>query len=183
MLLDIRKPGDEIRVDAARELGHLLLHNRAAPAGRKAQQLAIGFAHAFLMPPSSFKGSLAEALSPRLTAGRRHWGVPRSTFLHRLHELGELSDWQYRRLGIDDPGAGFQDVDDTPRHPVPEILRAVFAALRRRDITPRSPARELNLYLKDVDEFVFGLASALLHKEISFEGQHHELTPRLVLVE
>ena len=180
MLLDMRKPGDEILLDAARELGHLLLHRRISPAGRRVQQEASDFARAFLMPVTAPHAETNGVLSnDRIAIDGRRWGMPLTVCARRLHELGEISDWQFRHLataGANDAGSGYN------MRLVPAILGAVFAALRARGISRRTLARELHIYLEDVDGLVFGQATAQLHDEVSSEHRPVRLRPRLAIV-
>ena len=183
MFLDPFTSPNHLRLDAARELGHLLLHRRTAAVGRKAEQDAIAFARAFLIPAPSRQADPASFLSlDGIATGSKSWGVPPHALAHRLHELGQLSEWQYRKLNIG-------DADDVRQHEgglahglAPEILQAVFAALRAHGITRHTLARELHLYLKDVDDLTFGQGSALLNDVAGPERKFPRLRPRLAVV-
>jgi hypothetical protein len=73
VLLNRRKIETQLRFDAARELGHLLLHVPAT--GRQAQERATNFASAFLMPMEIAKtGALPTGANDPLHVGEA-WGL------------------------------------------------------------------------------------------------------------
>jgi Zn-dependent peptidase ImmA (M78 family) len=100
IMLNTLKSAERSRFDAAHELAHLVLHRHGGPESiRDAEVQADAFASAFLMP----KGSV-EANAPKfpsvgeLIRLKKIWGVAVSALNYRLHKLGLLTDWHYRRL-------------------------------------------------------------------------------------
>ena len=181
-LLDRRQAAGAVSLDAACQLGHLLLRRGVTPAERKAEQQARVFTRALLMPADTLKAQAERTLSVDWPEAESHrWNVPVSALLNRLHELGELSDWHFRHLalrGVKPAGSG----EDSRQNFVPATLPAVFAALRQRGITRRTLGRELHIHFQDVDQLVFGQASAQLHDEASPERDAVKLRPRLAIV-
>jgi len=177
ILLDAANPQYERRFDLARELGHLLLHRGAGP---KAQQAAIAFGGAFLMPTDAMH---ADAPHPpaleKVIALAHKWGVPLAAIAHRLHKLGLLSEWQYRRIRdqITEHGAADEGTPAGARRETSSLLQQVFASLRGRGITKHKIAGSLHVYPTDVDVLTFGLAIIGLDGAVSSE----HLRPRLTL--
>ncbi|MDX8469792.1 XRE family transcriptional regulator [Mesorhizobium sp. VK25A] len=160
VFLNTLKSAEHGRFDAAHELGHLVLHRHAAPNGQEAEQDANSFASAFLMPAASVR-----AHAPRfptidnLIRLKKIWGVSLAAITYRLHKLGLLTDWHYRKLYIEIASRGYRKTEPAggPRE-VSQILQKVFAALREDGIGKHDIACALNVHAEDVDELVFGLA-------------------------
>lgn len=53
VFLNTRKSAERSRMDAAHELGHLVLHRVGRPQGKEAEEEATRFGAAFLMPRAS----------------------------------------------------------------------------------------------------------------------------------
>lgn len=148
MFLDTTKSTERTRMDAAHELGHLVMHwGENTPRGRDEEQQAQQFGAAFLMPRSSV---LAEA--PRgahlsqIIAAKRRWGVSASALTVRMHRLGLLTDWQYRSVMIEISRRGLRlkEKNGLPAEGS-QVLSKVFDALRSEGVSPLSIARELAL--------------------------------------
>ena len=81
-------------VDAAHELGHLVLHGEyQVPNNRPAaEKEANRFAAAFLMPRASILAHrLRDATPPRIVNAKSTWSVAAMALTHRLHELELLT--------------------------------------------------------------------------------------------
>jgi len=93
VFLNTRKSAEHSRFDAAHELGHLLLHRHAAPAGREAE--ADTFASAFLVPRGSVLAHAPRFVTlEQLIRLKRIWTVSLSALTYRLHAVRLLSDWR-----------------------------------------------------------------------------------------
>jgi Zn-dependent peptidase ImmA (M78 family) len=148
-------------MDAKHELGHLTLHAHT-PGGssKRHEDEAKAFAAAFLMPKAPFIASAPRRITLAATLeAKPRWGVSALAYVHRLHGLGRLTDWQYRSLaiqvkskfGVTEPGPG--RARETSR-----VLAKVLApskdgsAVSRKDI-----AKHLRTHMRDLDEMTFGL--------------------------
>jgi Zn-dependent peptidase ImmA (M78 family) len=159
MFLDTTKSAERTRMDAAHELGHLVMHwGEATPRGREEEQEATRFAAAFLMPPSSV---LSEAprgahLSQILTAKKR-WGVSASALTVRMHRLGLLTDWQYRSLMIEISRRGLRTQEERA---IPaegsQVLGKGFDAMRDEGKSPLSIASELMVPPEELNKVCSG---------------------------
>jgi len=90
------------RLDAAHELGHLVMHTDADPLSHEQERQANMFASAFLMPASDVRSHLV-ARAPlqgewgEVMRRRAHWGVSAKALLYRSREMGVLSETAFRR--------------------------------------------------------------------------------------
>lgn len=184
VFLNTKKSAERARFDAAHELGHLVLHRHAAPNGVKAEQDADAFASALLMPAASVRAyaprfaTLEQLISLKMT-----WGVSVGALTYRLHRLGLLSDWHYRKLYIEISKRGYRKAE--PRERVREtsqVLQKVFSALRTEGVTKNAIAEALSVHPADVDELVFGLALTSLEGPPRIPSNSGRLLPRLTVV-
>jgi Zn-dependent peptidase ImmA (M78 family) len=80
-------------MDAAHELGHLVLHrNRESVGGRQDEAEAHEFASALLMPATAVRASAPRAITLESIFQAKHeWGVSALAYVRRLHVLGVVS--------------------------------------------------------------------------------------------
>jgi Zn-dependent peptidase ImmA (M78 family) len=136
VFLNTDRSAERQRFDAAHELGHLLLHAGAARVhGRDREVEANRFAAAFLMPRRAVLAQgLREAMLDRVLAAKRHWTVSAMAMTHRLHELGLLSDWNYRTTCVALARDGYRSTEPGGVRPeVSQVAAKVLASLRERD--------------------------------------------------
>lgn len=162
IFLNTTKTPERSRMDAAHELGHLVLHAHAgAKPDKTHEQQAQAFAAAFLMPHAAFVSSAPRIISlGTIIEAKQKWGVSAWAYVYRLHTTGRLSAWQYRSLCIqlntnfkhDEPGP--QRARETS-----QVLAKVLAP------TPGAPssmrreaAKHLRVHMRDLDDLTFGLA-------------------------
>jgi Zn-dependent peptidase ImmA (M78 family)/transcriptional regulator with XRE-family HTH domain len=162
VFLNTVKTPEHSRMDAAHELGHLVLHahHQILPHGKIAEKEAQLFGAAFLMPKDALIASVPRIASiGTLTPHKRKWRVSLAALVYRLHEIGALTDWQYRTLNIDLSKQGLRTNEDKsiPRE-TSQIIAKVFASLRKRGVLKDEIAAELHLHPKDLDALVFRLA-------------------------
>jgi len=168
VFLNTMKTPEHSRMDAAHELGHLVLHAHGGPQGREAENEAQAFGAAFLMPRGSV---LAEA--PRggrvahLARAKHRWNVSVANLAVRMHRLGLLTDWQYRSIFIELNRRGRENEPVAPgraplRQETSQILEKVFSALREEKVTRSLIAQALNIPIGDLNDSVFGLVMTQL---------------------
>lgn len=182
VFLNTQKSPERSRFDAIHELGHLILHRHGEPHGRQAEHEADAFASAFLMPKSSIV-----ALKPsvpgldRLVSLKRHWGVSVAALVRRLHDVGMLTDWQYRSLCIELSQRGYRtrEPNGIPRESS-QVLAKVFSALKSQGLTRAAICRDLRQYSADLNSLVFGLAVTSLPGGDKPDGQQRPARLRLV---
>ncbi len=157
VFLNTLKTGERSRFDAAHELAHLVLHRHGSPGGRLAESEANLFASAFLMPRSSI---LARRPWPptldTMIAQKKHWSVSVMAYAYRCRQLGVLSDWHYHDLCV--RLAPRRDEEPEPmQRETSQLISKVFTALREDGVHRSELARDLRLYVSDLEELVFGL--------------------------
>lgn len=159
MFLNLMKSSEHSRMDAAHELGHLVLHWKGGVRGRQAETEAQRFAAAFLMPKPSVL-----AYAPRggsLTAlikAKRYWRVSLSALVYRMHTIRLISDWEYRSLFVKISEAGYRKKE--PQSAAPEasvVLDQVFRSLRDNGVSGSQVASSLGIHQDELNKMIFGL--------------------------
>lgn len=164
MFLNTTKSAEHRRMDVAHELGHLVLHGKAAPHGREAEREAADFAAAFLMPTASVKAEAPRSGALQdIIAAKRRWGVSAAALTYRMRHLEPpfLTDWQYRMLFVEMSRKGFLVAE--PNEIQPEASRLwwkVLDALRGSGTTLAQVAEELRLFPDDLNRLLLGLVLA-----------------------
>jgi Zn-dependent peptidase ImmA (M78 family)/DNA-binding XRE family transcriptional regulator len=158
VFLNTLKSAERSRFDAAHELGHLVMH---APglAGPQAEQEANTFAGAFLMPRRSVVAHMPKgAFIDQILKGRKIWKVAALALTYRLHDLGMLSDWQYRSMTVELSKRGYRKGEPGGIHrETSQVFDKVFRALRARGVSPADIADDLCLDPEELSKYVFGL--------------------------
>lgn len=160
ILLNQCKSSEHSRYDAAHELGHLVLHRHGSPQGKVAELEADVFASAFLMPRASVLSHAPKfATVLELARIKKIWGVSLAAMNHRLHDLGVISDWLYRRLCVEIAQKGYRTAE--PNSIAREsslILPKLLYSLYRDDGRSRTDiATELGISPNDLEALLFSL--------------------------
>ncbi|MCY4598363.1 MAG: XRE family transcriptional regulator [Acidobacteria bacterium] len=164
VFLNTMKTPEHGRMDAAHELGHLVLHRHGGTRnrGRDVEKDAQRFGAAFLMPEDSIRTLVRRPIlptMPQLIQLKRNWKVSVAALARRLHVLGLLSDWSYRGVNVElsrygrsrEPG-GVTDRETS------QVLDRVFSHLKQRGILKSSVAQDLGLHVADLELLIFGLS-------------------------
>lgn len=96
VVLSREKEGEHGRMDAAHELGHLLLHRQRTMGGQQVETEAGDFAAAFLLPPAFLEDLPALPKLDVLLELKEIWGVSLQALLRRGLQLGRYPEWQYK---------------------------------------------------------------------------------------
>jgi Zn-dependent peptidase ImmA (M78 family)/DNA-binding XRE family transcriptional regulator len=156
VFLNTVKTAEHSRMDAAHELGHLVLHRHGVPWGRNIEKEAQTFGASFLMPRGSVFAApkIQVPTLNQLVQLKKRWLVSGLALAHRLHALGLLSDWNYRNLCIQLSEFGkTREPEGIPRE-TSQVMAKVFGPL---GAAKDAAAKELGLYQSDVEALVFGL--------------------------
>lgn len=185
IFLNTMKSSERSRMDAAHELGHLVLHwDHELPRGRNAEEEAKAFASAFLMPAESViahapKGGSLDSIETAKT----HWDVAVSALVYRMHKLGMLTEWEYRSLFIEMSKKGLRTSEDQGiARETSQVLDKVFRSLRDEGIGKADVARELNISTEELSGLVFGLTLTALGGDPNPEPVQKSNRPRLTIV-
>jgi Zn-dependent peptidase ImmA (M78 family)/DNA-binding XRE family transcriptional regulator len=160
IFLNTTKSAERSRMDAAHELGHLVLHGgHSASGGREPELEAQRFGAAFLMPRRSLL-----AMAPRggdlsrIIRAKHYWNVAVANLAYRMHEVNLLTDWQYRTLFIQISSAGYRISEpEGSRGETSQLLAKVFESLRAGGVTKADVAKELRINIDDLNKLTFGL--------------------------
>lgn len=93
------RPGDRLRLSAAHELGHLMMHGQKESLPPSTEDEANKFAAEFLMPEHVMRKELTTPLTlTRLASLKPKWRVSIQALIVRAKELEIISERQYRYL-------------------------------------------------------------------------------------
>jgi Zn-dependent peptidase ImmA (M78 family)/transcriptional regulator with XRE-family HTH domain len=160
VFLNTMKSPEHSRMDAAHELGHLVMHFWGGPDGRDAEEQAKSFASAFLMPRGSVIAEAPRSPSiPAIVRAKHRWRVSAMALAYRMRKVGLLTEWQARSVFIEMSRAGYRtaEPDGLKRQETSQLLAKIFAALRDDGITMRSIANRLHVPVEELNNVVFGL--------------------------
>ena len=162
VFLNVLKTAERSRLDAAHELGHLVLHKHGGPRGRGAEHEANIFASSFLMPSSD-----VIAVAPRVNSLnqivqlKRRWGVSALALIVRLHQLGAITDWQYRTFCIQASERGMRQKEENGVDRERSIIwQKVLMTLWNEKITKDQIATQLFIPPFEIENLIFGLTNA-----------------------
>lgn len=169
VFLNTLKTAEHGRMDAAHELGHLVLHRHDGPRGRDLEQEANRFASAFLMPRGSVLGSAPVTPTVRnLIQLKKNWNVSLAALVYRLRSLSLLTEWKYRSLCIDINKLGFRKTEpEGIERETSQVLRHVFTELWSERITREDVAKRLSIYQEDLDALVFEVMTDARRAEVT----------------
>jgi Zn-dependent peptidase ImmA (M78 family) len=159
VFLNTNKTAEHSRFDAAHELGHLVLHKHGSPHGREAEIQANRFASAFLMPRASVLANAPRfPLYETLVKLKKTWATSVSALAYRLHQLGIITDWQYRGLAVEIAKRDRTKEPDGIARETSLVLPMVFSRLRDEGITRGKVAQNLAIYPSELEQLLLGLA-------------------------
>jgi Zn-dependent peptidase ImmA (M78 family)/DNA-binding XRE family transcriptional regulator len=162
VFLNNQKTAERSRMDAAHELGHLVMHAHGGPRGRAAETEAHDFGSAFLMPRRSVLASIPRgATVAQIIKARQKWNVAAMNLAHRMAGLDLLTEWQARTTYMQLTRLGYRTSEPNGiARESSQIFTKVFAALRGEGITRAQIAQELNVSVDEVHRATFGLVVA-----------------------
>jgi Zn-dependent peptidase ImmA (M78 family)/DNA-binding XRE family transcriptional regulator len=154
-------------MDAAHELGHLVLHKHAGtqpstelsrPAEREAQQ----FASAFLMPLNDLKARIPRRITvANILQAKQRWRTAAIALTYRLYAIGHLSEWQYKSACIELGRRGFRAGEPSGvERETSAIWQKVLTQLWIEGTTKEAIAESLNLPLDEFESLIWGLTGA-----------------------
>lgn len=161
VFLNTKKTAERSRMDAAHELGHLVLHSQTSPQkNRRVEEEAHAFGSAFLMPHDGFIASVTRnATIDQMIVDKKRWKVSLAALAYRMHKTGMLSKHYYKMAFVEIGRRGYRtnEPDSIPRE-TSKLLGMVFALARQKGITIHDIAEELAVYPNDLADLFFGLA-------------------------
>ena len=167
IFLNTAKSAERSRMDAAHELGHLVLHRQSgSQRNRRAELEAQQFGSAFLMPRGSVLARAPRGASlRRIIEAKQFWNVSVANLTYRMHKLGLLSDFQYRVLFTEIGRQSFRVNEPEPaKRETSQVLDKVFQALRADGTTVSHVAKMLSIYPDELS----ALFIELVRKPLAF---------------
>jgi Zn-dependent peptidase ImmA (M78 family) len=158
VFLNTTKTVEHSRMDAAHELGHLVLHAHGGPTGRQAEHEAHAFGAALLMPANSVVARIPRGASlQQIVDGKSYWQVSALNLARRIYNLGLITEWQYRSICIVLSKQGKANEPQQIRtSETSQVLAKVFRALRDESIGTGNIAAELHIPEDELSKSVFG---------------------------
>ena len=160
VFLNTSKSSERSRMDAAHELGHLVMHPwGGTQRSRKAEEDAKRFASTFLMPAESVVARLRRNPSLReIVSAKSYWKVSVVSLAYRLRQLNMMSAHQYTRTFVEVGGLGYRTQEPDPvERETSLVLDQVFDKLRHRNISFSSVAHDLAIYPQDLSQLLRGV--------------------------
>lgn len=159
VFLNTLKSAEHCRFDAAHELCHLVMHRHGTPSGQQAEHEANRFASAFLMPRTGIIASVARNPTlDYLIDAKLPWRVSLAALVHRLRDIGMLSEWYYKTLSIEIQRRNFRRREPKPQareHSL--VLAKIFDLLRGEGVRRSDVAKQLNWPVDELNALVFQL--------------------------
>lgn len=153
------KAADRTRMNAAHELGHLVLHANTGGGTPTLEREAYQFSAELLMPAQSIAADLsAEKLSLfALARLKNKWQVSMQALARRAKDLAILSDRQYRYLMQQISARGWRTAEPefTVLQPeAPRGLRKIVEVVFGPDVTPTTIAHKFDFSERFVAELL-----------------------------
>lgn len=134
------------RMDAAHELGHLLLHHDAEPGDQILEREATAFASEFLVPSEVLADELPARLDfDRLQELKRRWGISLKALVYRGHELGVYREHSYRHGMSQLAQWGYPEPGDLGPRERSSLLGKTVELLRQQEVGIESLAAAAGL--------------------------------------
>lgn len=162
VFLNSQKSAERSRMDAAHELGHLVMHRHGGPRGRPAEDQAQTFGSALLMPRRDVLAHAPRGANvAQILRAKRRWNVAAMNLAHRMHRLGLLTEWQARSTYMQLGRMGYRGGEPKGiERETSQILSKVFRALRDEGMSRSDVARELRVPVEELNRAAFGLTVA-----------------------
>jgi Zn-dependent peptidase ImmA (M78 family)/DNA-binding XRE family transcriptional regulator len=159
IFLNTVKTSEHNRLDAAHELGHLVLHKHGGPKGRKAEEQANLFGSWFLMPAESVLSEIPRIHTiNQVVEAKKIWSVSVMALIHRLNRLKIMSDWQYRMFCIDATERGYRAAEPFGMARETSVVwQKVLTTLWNERVTKSDIAHALHIPSDEIENLLFGL--------------------------
>lgn len=146
--------------DAAHELGHLLLHRHGdIKPSRAAEREANNFASCFLMPENDVKARMSRFITvDSITAAKKRWRVSAMAMAYRLHDLGLLSEWQYKSACIELGRRGYRSGEPNGiERETSRVWQKILTQLWSERKTKTNIADALKIPLDELEALIWSL--------------------------
>ncbi|WP_107987674.1 helix-turn-helix domain-containing protein [Breoghania corrubedonensis] len=169
VFLNTYKTAEHTIFDCGHELGHLVLHKHGGPKPTKSAEVeANRFSSAFLMPEHDVRAAIPRRLisARRIVEAKKRWKVSAMALTVRLHQIGLLSDWQYRSLCIELGKLGYRTGEKVGMEREKSLIwQKILSDLWARHLTKEDLAKKINLPYDEVERLIFQLAGDMPKKQ------------------
>lgn len=185
--VDTSKTAERVRFDIAHELGHLLLHEGSLSEhveSRDVEAEAHDFAANLLMPERRVKAVIpSHASVADIIKGKKYFKVSAMAMARRAHELGRLSDWEYRQTCSALTARGYRSAEpDGIMAERSTVFSFVAQTNRSRGVSARTISEETGLTMRELHDLSFGNIFAVSDGNGKLSGNTHmQGQPRLTL--
>jgi Zn-dependent peptidase ImmA (M78 family) len=176
VFLTRQKSAERTRWDATHELAHLVLHLDGPPQGRDQEAEADRFAAEFLLPEQGFRAS-----APRLPSledvlrEKLPWQVSAIAYIRRLHQLGIVTDWQYRTLIVEASSAGYRRTEGDIQAESSQVWAKVKSLMKEDGITLTDVGNQLAIPSAELRALVFSPLTLLDGEGLSTSKSRQQL--------
>jgi Zn-dependent peptidase ImmA (M78 family)/transcriptional regulator with XRE-family HTH domain len=138
LMLSTKSPWSRRRFSVMHEVGHLVMHGKAAPEEREERERqADRFAGAALIPRAAFWREFPRPGKEfgwgAIIAMKRRWGVSIQAIIHRAFDLGLINAIQYRTASIHVSKYGWRTAEPGEQEAEkPDVCMSFVEALRQR---------------------------------------------------
>ena len=157
--LNTQKSGERSRMDAAHELGHLVLHRHGIPQGKDIEAEADKFAYFFLMPRRTVLACAAKYLTVNdVIKLKSNWKTSAMAVIMQFRAVGSITEWHHRNLIIEASKRGLRttEIDGIDREKS-LLLELLFRSMADDGISLKDVAKDLMLPLEEITNLVFQL--------------------------
>ena len=181
--VDTSKTAERVRFDIAHELGHLLLHEGSFSEhveSRDVEAEAHAFAANLLMPERRVKAIIpSHAGLADIIKGKRYFKVSAMTMARRAHELGRLSDWEYRQVCSALTAKGYRSAEpDGIMRERSTVFSFVERTNRSRGVSSRTISEETGLTVRELHDLSFGNILVIEDGDGRLPGNADALAPQ-----
>lgn len=161
------KTAERSILDAAHELGHLIMHRHAGPNpdriendDRATEREANAFASAFLMPENDVRSRMPRFVDVDAIINlKSRWRVSAMAMAYRLHHLRIISEWQYKMLCIELGKRGYRSGEPVGiERETSLIWKKVMSLLWSERISKNEIAKELFIPLDELEGLIWELS-------------------------
>ena len=159
IFLNTQKSGERSRMDAAHELGHLVLHKHGTPQGKDLEAEADKFASFLLMP----RRTVLSCTSRFMTVNdaielRKNWKTSAMAVIMQLRAVGAITEWHHRNLIIEASKMGLRRTEINGIERERALLLDLYVkSLASDGISLKDIANDLMLPIEEVSNLVFQL--------------------------
>jgi Zn-dependent peptidase ImmA (M78 family)/DNA-binding XRE family transcriptional regulator len=182
IFLNTQKSGERSRMDAAHELGHLVLHRHGIAQGKDVEHEADRFAYFFLMPRSTVLAVNASNISvDNIISIKAQWKTSAMAVIMQLRSVNLITEWHHRSLIIEASRRGLRktEINGIERETA-KLLDLFIQQLSKDGIKLKGIAEDLALPLEEITNLIFKVG--LVTNDQPIVTQPNSVKPKLKLV-